>query len=512
MLLGLRLPAFRRGDHEHAARDAADAGEHVRQEAHVARDVDEAEAGARRQRHVSEPEVDRETASLLLRQPVGVGPRQRQHQRRTCRGRRGPRWRRRSSGRRRARTAVPRRWSASSSGSTARRSSIVAPSAVLAITGRRWARSAPAWSPRIFTPNDAIVTPGAEPAPGTACIARGLAPRPPPQFGGDPIRSQLERLHGRGDHAPERDAVDVTVDQGEGGLLEGVHHETSGTKRPRQRMPPAPLDEIGAPDDDARLRATEQLVAAERHDRRAGCDRLPCSRLAGQPGGRTATQPGTARIDQAAADVDDDRHRQRRQFVDRRLLDEAVDAVVARMDLEHDRRVDVGAGDGCSSSRRGGCGSWCPRRRGVHPTARSLRGPGTIRRSRRSRPCSPARRARTASAATTSRTAAALLLTTIADSAPHSVARSWPTAVWREPRSPVTRSNSTVWAPPTGVRPSGRATQVGVEQHPGGVDDRGEQTAAVVAGALLGSLDVVRRDRIARDVDADRVGQARAVQ
>ena len=82
VLLALRLPALRGGDHEQAGVDPADAGEHVPQEPHVARDIDERDRLARRQCRVGEAEVDREPAPLLLCEPVGVGARQREHERR----------------------------------------------------------------------------------------------------------------------------------------------------------------------------------------------------------------------------------------------------------------------------------------------------------------------------------------------------------------------------------------------------------------------------------------------
>ena len=82
VLLGLRLPPFGRGDHEQAGIHAADPRQHVAQEAHVTGDVDEADPGARRQRRVGEPQIDREPAPLLLLEAIGIGARQRQHERR----------------------------------------------------------------------------------------------------------------------------------------------------------------------------------------------------------------------------------------------------------------------------------------------------------------------------------------------------------------------------------------------------------------------------------------------
>ena len=81
VLLALRLPALGGGDDEEAGVDAADAGEHVAQEAHVAGDVDEADRLAVDDA-VGEAEVDRQAAPLLLLEAVGVGAGQQAHERR----------------------------------------------------------------------------------------------------------------------------------------------------------------------------------------------------------------------------------------------------------------------------------------------------------------------------------------------------------------------------------------------------------------------------------------------
>ena len=72
VLLALRLPALGGGDDEEAGVDAADAGEHVAEEAHVAGHVDEADRLAV-DHAVGEAEVDRQAAPLLLLEAVGVG-------------------------------------------------------------------------------------------------------------------------------------------------------------------------------------------------------------------------------------------------------------------------------------------------------------------------------------------------------------------------------------------------------------------------------------------------------
>ena len=79
---GLRHPALVRGDDEERDLHRADAGEHVLHEAHVTGHVDEPDVGAGGQGREREAEVDREPARLLLREPVGIGARQREHERR----------------------------------------------------------------------------------------------------------------------------------------------------------------------------------------------------------------------------------------------------------------------------------------------------------------------------------------------------------------------------------------------------------------------------------------------
>ena len=79
-------------------------------------------------------------------------------------------------------------------------------------------------------------------------------------------------------------------------------------------MPQAPLDEIGTTDDDAGLRAAEQLVAAEGHER--GAVGEVCT-AAGSPASQAGGPPGShghVGVDQPAADVDDHGHVQGGQF------------------------------------------------------------------------------------------------------------------------------------------------------------------------------------------------------
>ena len=80
MLARLRHHRFVGRDDEHHEIDAADAGEHVLDEALVAGDVDEREV--RPADHlVREAEIDRDPARLLFLQPIGIDPRQRADER-----------------------------------------------------------------------------------------------------------------------------------------------------------------------------------------------------------------------------------------------------------------------------------------------------------------------------------------------------------------------------------------------------------------------------------------------
>ena len=82
VLLALGHPTLVGGDHEHHDVHRTHAGEHVLDEPHVAGDVDEAHLLSGRQLRERESEVDGEAALLLLREPVGVAPRQGEDERR----------------------------------------------------------------------------------------------------------------------------------------------------------------------------------------------------------------------------------------------------------------------------------------------------------------------------------------------------------------------------------------------------------------------------------------------
>jgi hypothetical protein len=80
MLARLRHHRLVRRDHEEDGVDPAGAGEHVADESLVTGHVDERNPHVLPLR-VREAEIDRDAPPLLLRQPVGVDPRQRAHER-----------------------------------------------------------------------------------------------------------------------------------------------------------------------------------------------------------------------------------------------------------------------------------------------------------------------------------------------------------------------------------------------------------------------------------------------
>ena len=114
--------------------------------------------------------------------------------------------------------------------------------------------------------------------------------------------------------------------------LERGQRQLVGAKRALERMAAQPLDELGAPDDDPRLRAAEELVARE----------------ADEVGARArGSRPGSARRragERARAEVVDERHavlsaRPRPARASRGLLGEADDPEVRLVHAEQQRRL-----------------------------------------------------------------------------------------------------------------------------------------------------------------------------
>src|SRR3954452_8808932 len=102
--------------------------------------------------------------------------------------------------------------------------------------------------------------------------------------------------------------------------LERGQRELVDPQRARERMPPARGDRLRRPHEQARLRAAEELVAAEADDGRAGPPRAAHGRLAGQQ--------LEVVVEDARAGVVDHRDAERAQLLDADLLDEADGAEV----------------------------------------------------------------------------------------------------------------------------------------------------------------------------------------
>ena len=184
-------------------------------------------------------------------------------------------------------------------------------------------------------------------------------------------------------------------------------------------------------DEQPGLRAAEQLVAAEAHERGAGAHRAAHRRLVGQQRDVVGEDAG--------ADVVDHRHAERAQRLDLDLLDEAERAEVRRVRAQDragalaERRRVVG------QARAVGGADLDQPRAGLRDDLGDAEAAADLDQlAARDDDLAP----RPASAAAASSTAAAQLLTASAASAPvssHSSASTW---AWREPRSPVARSSS----------------------------------------------------------------------
>ena len=111
--------------------------------------------------------------------------------------------------------------------------------------------------------------------------------------------------------------------------LERRERQLVGTQRPLQRVPAQPLDEIGAPDDDARLRAAEKLVAREADEIGARAKALRRRRLVPDP------------TERARAEVVDERKlvgaRDRRELRQLWALRESDDAEVRLVHAQQNR-------------------------------------------------------------------------------------------------------------------------------------------------------------------------------
>ena len=167
----------------------------------------------------------------------------------------------------------------------------------------------------------------------------GVAHRPDAQRLGPPPQS-IDR---EGGHAPERDGVAVTPQIGERRLLQGGQHQTARPQGPAQRVAGAGGHHVGPARDHPRLGPAEQLVTRERHRHGSGCQRLSGRRLPCQPRRGPSGQPRRGRVQQARPDVGHDRRPEADEtgHVDR--LGEPHDPVVRLVHLQHQAHAVVAA-------------------------------------------------------------------------------------------------------------------------------------------------------------------------
>ena len=283
-----------------------------------------------------------------------------------------------------------------------------------------------------------------------------------------------------GGHAPERDGLRRRGGGRRGRPPGGRRARAAPGRRARASgWRGAGRHEVGPTGDHAGLGPAEQLVAAEGHERGAVGE---VWRAAGSPashaGGPSGSHGQAASSSPEPMSTTTGGRRAPREQLRRHGLGEALDAVVRGVHLQHAaRRRRPAIGRRLVVGEAGAVGGADVDEPGAGLLA-APRARGTRRRSPRSRPGSRPRSRPAASAAMTSSTAAALLFTTIAASAPHSLASSRPTWSCREPRWPVSRSSSRFAVAGRLPVAEGRPPEVGVEQDAGGVDERAQQRPA----------------------------------
>ena len=122
-------------------------------------------------------------------------------------------------------------------------------------------RSGPASSSSSAHAKDGSSASGSAPPPTRATVSSTL---PPTSSARRSARARTS-LHRLVEHAQHGDlaasALGVEVERER--PLERRERQLVGAQRALQRVPPQPLDQVGAPDDDPGLRAAEELVAGE---------------------------------------------------------------------------------------------------------------------------------------------------------------------------------------------------------------------------------------------------------
>ena len=267
-------------------------------------------------------EVDRDAARLLLGQPVGVLAGERAHEPRlavvdVAGG---------ADRQRHARTAA-----ATSSTLVVRERAAVEQQPAVADDpdhGRLAApRSGAASRSSTAQANDGSSASGSAPPPTRPTVS---STSPPTAAASRSARARTVAASSC-EHAQHRDlaerALRLEVEQQR--AFERGEAELVDAQRAVQRVPAQLLDQVGAPDDDPRLRAAEQLVAAEADEVGAGGERTARGRLV-----RELEQ-------RAGAEVVEQRQavplRHRRELGDRRLLGEADDAEVRLVHAQEER-------------------------------------------------------------------------------------------------------------------------------------------------------------------------------
>ena len=243
-------------------------------------------------------------------------------------------------------------------------------------------------------PYDGIVTPGADPAPGQRVAwRRSGRRRHRRRTRRRPRRSLRPRL------VELRRPARSTIRQNAMSVAARLSRYVSAVSCERPRGP-AHRAGARAPADDAVQRSTRSARPAmmpacgppsslsPQNVMMSAPSAIALRRLRVRRRATPAARPcnqGTFGVEQSAADVGHHRHVERGEVGDRRLLDEPLDPVVARVHLHHHRDVDAGPGDRPLVVGEAGAVRGADVDEPSSPTAPSPRGRGTIRRSRRSR-------------------------------------------------------------------------------------------------------------------------------
>ena len=255
VLTRLRAGAFAGVDDQEEEVDPGRAGDHRAHEALVARHVDEGEAAPVGQLERGVAEVDGDAAPLLLRQAVGVLPRQ---------GSDEPGLAvvdvARCADRQRQRATASAASSTSASVSV-RQSSRSRSSRTTPTTAGLPRRSGSASSSGSAHAQLGISVSGSDPPPGRAVVST-TAP---------PVRSARRSARARTASAGSA-SIRRHREVAAPGAVEGQcavqrrQRQLVGAQRALQRMPAHALDQVGAADRDPRLWPAQELVAGERHD------------------------------------------------------------------------------------------------------------------------------------------------------------------------------------------------------------------------------------------------------